>query len=283
MLKNLKKLNKIALIGVLIIASIFVTGCVEQEVQPSVEVAEPEPEPEPVIFYERSENLRENPAAGWTELLKGNQRFLAGDKAIRDWDGLRTKHAEGQWPFVSVIYCSDSRVAPEVLFDQGMGDVFGIRTAGNSVDGLALGSLEFSVHALGAPLIVVMGHEGCGALHSTVAHQKGTLDLPFAIDKLVYVVEEAIPAVDKAINTTEKTGVELGEHATKLHVTFVAQEIITYAEGIKELIEQNEVMVIGAKSMFDGTINEMFTVTSDNLEDFMATPGCSSGGCACCS
>lgn len=237
------------------------------------------PQPE-VIYYERPGDLREDPAAGWEELLKGNERFLAGEKAIRDWDALREYHAVGQWPFVSIVYCSDSRVAPEVIFDQGMGDVFGVRTAGNSVDELALGSLEFSVHALGTPLIVVMGHEGCGALHSTVKHQKGVLDLPFAIDKLGYVVAEAIPAADKAI-ATGKTGIELKEYATKLHTIFVAQEIITYAEGIKEAIERDEVMVIGAKSMFDGSIVELYRVTSENLEAFMATPG-HAGGCGCC-
>lgn len=237
-----------------------------------------------VEYYERPENLTACAEMAWAELLRGNKRFLQGDKVIRDWAGLKEHHEVGQWPFVSIVSCSDSRFAPEVVFDQGIGDVFIVRTAGNTVAELALGSLEFSINVLGTPLIVVLGHEGCGAVYATVDAKEGVLVLPegFAPDKLLSVVGEVMPAAEKAAATTEKTGIELREYATRLNTIFVAQEILNDASGIKDAVAQGEVTVIGAKSMFAGNVVELFRVTSDNLSQFMEKPGCA-GGCGCCS
>ena len=103
------------------------------------------------------------------EVLKeGNARFVAGKSSRKaDYSADRVKLAEGQHPFAVVLCCSDSRVSPEILFDQGLGDLFVIRNAGHVVDEDVLGSIEYAVEHLGTPLVVVMGHSNCGAVTST--------------------------------------------------------------------------------------------------------------------
>lgn len=104
-----------------------------------------------------------------TRLLEGNQRYVAG-RPIHPHQSptRRDAVAEGQQPFAAVVGCADSRVPPEVVLDQGLGDVFVVRTAGNVIDDVGLGSLEFAVSSLGAQLIVVLGHERCGAVEATL-------------------------------------------------------------------------------------------------------------------
>ena len=103
------------------------------------------------------------------ELLKeGNARFVSGALTPKDhYEEERRKLSEGQHPFAVVLCCSDSRVVPEILFDQKLGDLFVIRNAGNVVDLHVLGSIEYAVEHLGAPLVVVLGHSNCGAVTAT--------------------------------------------------------------------------------------------------------------------
>jgi carbonic anhydrase len=102
-------------------------------------------------------------------LRQGNDAFLAGTSRPPLMDrAVRLRLAEGQHPFAAYVTCSDSRVPPELLFGRGLGDLFIVRNAGNTLDVTALGSLEFAVAVLKVPLIVVMGHEGCGAVQAAV-------------------------------------------------------------------------------------------------------------------
>ena len=103
------------------------------------------------------------------ELLKaGNARFISGALSPKeDYAEDRKRLAEGQHPFAVVLCCSDSRVAPEIIFDQKLGDLFVIRNAGNVVDDDVLGSIEYAVEHLGTPLVVVLGHSCCGAVTAT--------------------------------------------------------------------------------------------------------------------
>jgi carbonic anhydrase len=102
-------------------------------------------------------------------LRQGNDAFLAGSSRPPLMDReVRLRLAEGQHPFAAYVTCSDSRVPPELLFGRGLGDLFIVRNAGNTLDATALGSLEFAVAVLKVPLIVVMGHEGCGAVQAAV-------------------------------------------------------------------------------------------------------------------
>ena len=125
------------------------------------------------------------------ELLKaGNTRFVSGTLTPKDdYTELRENLSKGQHPFAVVLCCSDSRVAPEIIFDQKLGDLFVIRNAGNVVDEHVLGSIEYAVEHLGTPLVVVMGHSSCGAVTAT---HKGEA-LP---DNIMALAKHIKPSID---------------------------------------------------------------------------------------
>jgi carbonic anhydrase len=109
------------------------------------------------------------PAAAWAELAAGNQRFVGGTHLHPNQDAAtRNELAAGQRPFALIFGCADSRVAAEIIFDQGLGDLFIVRTAGHVVDAGVLGSIEYGVQVLGIPLVGILGHDSCGAVAATV-------------------------------------------------------------------------------------------------------------------
>ena len=123
------------------------------------------------------------------QLKEGNARFVSGNLTPKDdYAALREKLSAGQHPFAVVLCCSDSRVAPEIIFDQKLGDLFVIRNAGNIVDEEVLGSIEYAVEHLETPLVVVMGHSACGAVTATC--QGG--DLPGHIIDLAKRIKPSI-------------------------------------------------------------------------------------------
>jgi carbonic anhydrase len=128
------------------------------------------------------------------DLLKqGNRDFLADRPYLADTGNLRRLElAKGQAPFVAYVSCSDSRVPPEVLFGRGLGEMFIVRNAGNTVDTVALGSIEFAVGVLGVPLVVVMGHEACGAVKAAIDVVEKNAKFPGSIGTMI---EPIIPAV----------------------------------------------------------------------------------------
>jgi len=111
-----------------------------------------------------------SPVTAWKALKEGNERFVAGQPAhpsqsIED----RARLAHSQKPTAVLFGCADSRVAAEIIFDQGLGDMFVVRTAGHVIDSAVLGSIEFAIGVLGVPLIVVLGHDSCGAVKATLS------------------------------------------------------------------------------------------------------------------
>ena len=141
---------------------------------------------------------------GIARLLAGNERFVAERATHPHQDEARRQAvASGQSPFAVVVSCSDSRVPPELVFDQGLGDVFVVRTAGQVVDSVALGSIEFAVAQLGARSILVLGHERCGAVQAALEHATvpGSIgSILAAIRPVVGGPEKATPeALDRAI------------------------------------------------------------------------------------
>ena len=118
--------------------------------------------------------METDPQKAIESLKEGNERFVAGALTLKDsYAELRERLKEGQHPFAVVLCCSDSRVAPEIIFDQKLGDLFVIRNAGNVVDKHVLGSVEYAVEHLETSLVVVMGHSSCGAV--TATHKGETL------------------------------------------------------------------------------------------------------------
>jgi carbonic anhydrase len=131
------------------------------------------------------------PDESLARLKAGNQRFVhASVSAGKPTASRRAQTAKGQNPFAIVVGCADSRTAPEIIFDQNIGDLFVVRTAGNLVDDYALGSIEYAVQHLGSRLIVVLGHQSCGAVQAALSGG----DAPGHIHALVSAIQPAVRA-----------------------------------------------------------------------------------------
>ena len=169
-------------------------------------------------------------------LLEGNERFTAS-RALHPHQTpeRRTELTAGQQPFAVVVGCSDSRIPPEVIFDLGLGDIFVIRTAGNVLDDVGLGSLEYAVEHLHVPLILVLGHEHCGAVTSAV--QEGEVH-----GHLSSILKAIQPAVDQA--KTEPGDVL--DNAIKANVARIVDQIKTTAPILSRAAQEGDVDVVGA-------------------------------------
>lgn len=131
----------------------------------------------------------------WNRLLEGNARFVEGRQihphATGHW---REQLVDGQHPFACVLGCADSRVPPEIVFDDGLGDIFTIRAAGEVLDSSVIGSIEYAVEHLHVPLVVVLGHANCGAVSATIDVVRGKGHVTGDISTLVRTIEPAVRA-----------------------------------------------------------------------------------------
>ena len=152
--------------GAATVATLAACGSTETSSAPTVTVTVPE---SPTIPTESPRPVITDPQVALDRLMAGNQRFVDAQMQHPDQDPEhRLKLSQGQQPFATILTCSDSRLPPELLFDQGLGDLFVARVAGNIVDPALLGSVEYAVGHLKTPLIVVIGHEKCGAVEATL-------------------------------------------------------------------------------------------------------------------
>jgi len=185
----------------------------------------------------------ENSEEALQALMDGNKRFVNSQKkGPRRGSECRREVAAGQSPFVAILACADSRVAPEIIFDQGIGDLFVVGVAGNIVNPTNYGiqgSLEFGVAALGAPLIMVLGHSNCGAVAGAIsAIQKGT-EFPGSIDNIVKTIE---PAVQKAKGDKG----ELLHNSIINNVKLGVDKLSNSDPVISGLVKEGKVKVVGA-------------------------------------
>lgn len=170
-------------------------------------------------------------------LVEGNERFVSGETAEKDIGPGRRKELLGrQKPFTVIVCCSDSRVPPEIIFDQGLGDMFVVRVAGNVVDPVAMGSVEFAVDSLRVPLVVIMGHEDCGAVRATC--EGGAV--PGSIGS---IVEKIRPAVEEA--RSDGAEANLVRRAVECNVNNVVKQL-RQSPVIAEKRGEEEVSVLGA-------------------------------------
>ena len=189
------------------------------------------------------------PETALQKLIEGNNRYvLDKSEKPRQNSARRSETAENQHPFAIIVTCSDSRVPPEILFDQGIGDLFIIRTAGNVIDSAAIGSIEYAAEHLGVQLIVVLGHERCGAVSAAV---KGG-EAPGHISTLVKYIE---PAVEKAKRI--KTG-GLIDNAINENVSITVEKIAESEPILKELHEKGKLKVNGAYYDLDSGAVQFF-------------------------
>lgn len=225
----------------LVIALAAFTGCsAQQKVSDTVPKAADTAAPKAdTAAYTRPAEVKSGAEAKQL-LVDGNNRFRAGNFAVKDLSSTRREDLKknGQKPFAVIVSCSDSRVPPELLFDQALGDLFVVRVAGNIVDPVATGSVEYAVEHLGSPLIVVMGHEKCGAVKATVEGGEA----PGSIGSIVAKIK---PSVDK-VKASGITGDELAEKSADENIKAVMAEL-EKSPVIKHLVEKGKLTIVGAK------------------------------------
>src|SRR5438105_3634404 len=137
------------------------------------------------------------PADALKRLMDGNARYATNTPNERDFASGRAARVQGQYPIASILSCSDSRVAPELVFDQGPGELFVMRIAGNIVTPNLLASIEYGAQFLGAPLIMVLGHTGCGAIDAAIKVLKTKAVLPGHLPELIAAIKPAVIVAEK--------------------------------------------------------------------------------------
>lgn len=185
------------------------------------------------------------PAQVWQRLLEGNRRFVAGDANHPNQDSARRSSlTESQHPIAVIFGCSDSRLAAEIIFDVGLGDVFVVRTAGQVIDDAVLGSLEFSVDELGVPLIVVLGHDSCGAVTATM-NATDTATTPSGFVR--GLVERITPSVLSA----RRQGMTTVNETVEEHVKQTAERIRDHSRSIHDAVASGRTAIMGVTYRLD--------------------------------
>jgi carbonic anhydrase len=186
-----------------------------------------------------------SPEEGIARLKEGNQRYVSMNRLPDPGVGpaAREPLTKGQWPYATILCCSDSRVPPELIFDEGLGRLFIVRVAGNMLAPALLGSIEYASMHSTSRLIMVMGHEACGAVGAAVhvAENPGAKETPGIND----IVNRLMPAVLKARKETGFDGKKLVEAAAKENVRMVVQQIADESAPLKRLQDKGELKIVG--------------------------------------
>ncbi|MFF0275539.1 MULTISPECIES: carbonic anhydrase [unclassified Streptomyces] len=182
---------------------------------------------------------RTSPAVALDALLAGNARFVSGTPDHPNQDAARrTELAPGQDPFAVILGCSDSRLAAEIIFDQGLGDLFVVRTAGHVLGTEVLGSVEYATSVLGARLVVVLGHDSCGA----VAAARAAVEDGFAAGGFIRdVVERVTPSILAA----RTAGLTADGDIIDEHIRHTVGLMLDRSRLLSEQVESGEVAVVG--------------------------------------
>lgn len=212
--------------AVLALAAVMATGCA------SVQHAAP-----PTA---KAQQQAMTPAQAQKRLESGNARFVAGKPLHRDWPQQRAATAGGQYPFAVVLSCIDSRTSSEIVFDQGFGDIFNARVAGNVLGDEVLGSMEFACKIAGAKLIAVVGHTHCGAIKGAcsgaqLGHLTGLLD---------HIQPAVVEAKAKLPGAAPGDG-KFVEEVAGLNVQLVLKQIHEQSPVLRELIDSGQVGLVG--------------------------------------
>lgn len=209
----------------------------------------------------------EPPAAGVTpdealqKLVEGNKRYVAGamTKITHCDEAARQSVAKSQKPFAIILSCSDSRVPPEIIFDQGLGDIFVVRVAGNVPDPVTIGSIEYAAEYLGSPLVLVLGHERCGAVTAAV-DAKGEPE-----GNIGAIVKRILPAVEEARSQVKgKDKAELVETAISDNAILVAKSLTRQAPVLRRLVKEGKLKIaVGKYDLDDGKVTILEAPTSE--------------------
>lgn len=237
-----KELLRVTMVGALAVLLTGSAGCGNQskatiDTNSKAPVSAPGESKQAVEMYSRQEIT--SGAEAQQLLTEGNKRYINGKVLADDLSSAkRDTLKKGQKPFAIILSCADSRVPPEVIFDQGLGDVFVIRDAGNVADPVVTGSVEYGAEHLKAPLLVVLGHSSCGAVTATA--QGG--EVPGSIGSIIAKIK---PSVEKA-KAVGAVGDQIIEKAAELNVEATMAQLET-SPVIKELVEKGKLTIVGAK------------------------------------
>jgi carbonic anhydrase len=177
----------------------------------------------------------------WNDLAAGNQRFVMGKAAPHDFPSQRKALTKTQHPQVAVLSCSDSRVPPELVFDAGLGDLFVVRSAGEDDDPLSLGSLEYAIEHLGSTVIVVLGHQSCGAVTAACSGGKSE---SVNLDAVLTPIAASCAKMDpKKPDTLDL--------AVRDHVRRVAQDLLVKSELLKKAFDEGKLTIMEAYYSLD--------------------------------
>jgi len=213
--------------------ALLLAGALPDNVAQAAEKTAPPPKPQNAI----------SPDHALQRLMEGNQRYVAGTSTTHDFKDEREALVSGQNPFVAVLGCSDSRIAPEYAFDTARGDLFAIRVAGNFVTDEGLASLEYAIAVLGAPLILVLGHESCGAIGAGIKAVKDRTVFPGHIQKLTDALKPSVEKVltqpgsliENATAQNVKDSVERLKHASPLLTDALSKGTLKIVGGVYRL------------------------------------------------
>ena len=179
-------------------------------------------------------------------LVEGNTRFVQGQQAGRDLINQVKQTSTGQYPFATVLSCIDSRVSSELIFDQGIGDIFSVRIAGNFVNEDILGSMEFACKLAGTKLVVVLGHTACGAVKGACDHAR--------LGNLMALINKIEPAVEAVTAPTDESqrnssNIDFVNEVAKKNVYMTIDNIRESSQVLKEMEDAGEIEIVGG--MYD--------------------------------
>lgn len=190
------------------------------------------------------------PARALEMLKQGNERFVNGKTLPRDFLAQVRQTATGQYPFAAIVSCLDSRIPPAIVFDQGVGDLFVGRIAGNFVNDDMLGSLEFATKLSGAKLIVILGHTECGAIRGACdAAQLGLLTATLAN------INPAVKAVQGDYTPRNSSNAEFVQSVAEMNVQLTMKKLLDRSVVLREMVDKGELGLVGA--MYDITTGKV--------------------------
>jgi carbonic anhydrase len=176
------------------------------------------------------------PCQGYELLVEGNKRFISNLRTDHDHLQMINETREGQYPFAVILSCMDSRTSSELIFDQGLGDLFSIRVAGNIVNNDILGSIEYAIKYVGSKVLMVLGHTECGAIKSA---KQGVTD-----GHITDMLKRIHPSISKAM-LKEDSYHRFNDNVTYANVEHSLEEIITRSSIVKEMFEKEQIGIVG--------------------------------------
>ena len=222
-------------------AGLALAGCSASEPSADSALAEAAVDQGFVPAQDAASQAAVTPDAALTLLTDGNARFVAGTPVRRDYSDQIRATAAGQYPFAVVLGCIDSRVPIETVFDQGIGDIFSARIAGNIVNTELLGSMEFACQLAGAKLVVVLGHTSCGAVKGAISSAR--------LGNLTQLVQKIEPAVEAIEGERDVNNADYVDGVAEENVRMVIAEIRRESSVLATMEEEREVRIVGG--MYD--------------------------------